>query len=138
MGCKVIAHRGANKKATLPRALISGVGISFAILLIFSRIFSGIIMTASNPTGSIKTVSLVTLLVSGAVSGFVISKAKGDGGTFTSLLSSLVFIGIILAVSLILTKGRVGGTIFMNCLCYFLISLFSSFLAKKRYRRRRR
>ena len=131
-------HRGASKKTTLPRALLSGVGISLAVLLVFALIASAIIMTASNPTGSVKAASLVTLLVSGAVSGFLISKKRGEGGAFASLLSSIIFIAVILAASLIMSKGQVGGIIFMNCLCYFLISFFFSLLAKKRYRHRRR
>lgn len=131
-------HRGAKKTMTLSRTLLLGVGISFAVLLIFSLIFSGLIMTTTSPVSSIKTVSLVTLLVSGAVSGFIVSKIKGDGGVFASLFSALIFIGVILALSLILTKGNVGGIVFMNCLCYLLISAFSSFFAKKRVRRHRR
>ncbi len=131
-------HRSANKTTTLSRTILFGVAISFAALLIFSLVFAALIMTTTNPVGSTKTVSLAALLVSGAVSGFVISKRKGEGGFLASLFSALAFIAVILALSLILTKGRVGGIVFMNCLCYLFISSFASFLAKKRERRHRR
>ena len=131
-------HRGTSRKTTLSRALLFGIGISFAVLLTISLIFSGLVMTSSNPTGEVKAVSLATLLAAGAASGFIISRKMGDGGAFASLLSALAFIGIILAASLILTKGRVGGIVFMNCLCYLLVSVFFSFIAKKRHRHRRR
>ena len=131
-------HRGIKARRTLPEILVFGVIISLVILFISSLLFSGLIMTVSNPVGSVKTVSLTALLVSGAISGFIISKRKGEGGFIASLFSSLIFIGIILAIALIATRGRVGGVIFMNCFCYTLISSFFSLLAKKRERRHRR
>lgn len=131
-------HRGIKTQRALPGALVFGIIISFLVLFITSLALAGLIMTTSNPVGSVKTVSLVALLVSGAISGFVISKRKGEGGFLASLLSALIFIGIIFALSLILTKGNVGGVVLMNGLCYLLVSAFSSLLAKKRERRRRR
>lgn len=131
-------HRPAGAKKSFTGVLLFGVAFSFVLLFIISLILSGLIMTTSNPTGSVKTVSLAALLLSGAVSGFVIAKIKGDGGFIATLCSSLVFIGIILAVSLICSHGQVSGVIFMNGLCYTMISVFFSFLAKKRQRRHRR
>ena len=131
-------HRGIKAQRTLPGTLVFGVVVSFAILFIASLILAGLIMTTSNPIGSIKTVSLAALLVSGVISGFVISKRKGEGGFLASLLSALIFVGIIFAISLILTKGNVGGVVLMNGLCYLLVSAFSSLLAKNRGRRHRR
>ena len=131
-------HRGANKTATLSRTLLFGVGISFTVLLIFTLVFSGLIMATTNPVGNVKTVSLAVLLVSGAVSGFTVSKMKGDRGIFASFVSALIFVVIIIALSLILTKGKVGAVVFMNCLCYLLVSAFSSFFGRKRARRHRR
>ena len=131
-------HRGIKTQRALPATLIFGVIISFSVLFVTSLALAGLIMTTSNPVGSVKTVSLAALLVSGAISGFVISKRKGEGGFLASLLSALIFVGIIFALSLILTKGKVGGVVLMNGLCYLLVSAFSSLLAKKRERRRRR
>ena len=131
-------HRGAKAERPFPEVLFFGVIFSFAILFITSLLLCGVIMNTSNPTGSVKTVSLISLLVSGGVSGLVIAKRKGDGGVVTVLISSLIFIGLLLAVSLISSKGKVSGAVFMNGLCYMMISVFFSFFAKRRERHRRR
>ena len=131
-------HRAIKTPQTIPGILVFGILFSFAALFIISAILAGLIMSTSNPSGNIKTVSLAALLISGAISGFVISKRKGDGGIVTSLLTSLIFVGLIIIIALISSKGKVSGVVFMNCICYALISIFTSFLAKKRPRRHKR
>ena len=131
-------HRGSKAERTLPGVLLFGVIFSFAVLFVISLLLCGVIMNTSNPTGSIKTASLISLLLSGGISGLVIAKRRGDGGVVTALVSSLIFIGVLLSVALIFSKGKVNGVIFMNSLCYMMISVFFSFFAKKRQRHRRR
>jgi hypothetical protein len=43
-----------------------------------------------------------------------------------------------LAVALITARGKVSGAVFMNSLCYMLISSFTAFLGRKREKRRHR
>ena len=131
-------HRIAKKQTSFIEIMLFGIIFSFCSLLIFTMLLSGLIMSSSNPGASAKNLSLVSLLISGAVSGFAISKRKGEGGISISLFTSLIFTSSILIISLIASKGRIGGVIFMNCLCYILTSTFASFLAKKRERRHKR
>ena len=118
--------------------LLIGVAFSFGVLIVTSLIFSFILIGLKNPTGSIKTASLAVFLITAAIAGFSVSKYKGNGGALLSILTSAAFIFILLAVTLISSKGKVGGGIFMNYICYIMISAFTAFLAGKRKKRRKR
>ena len=131
-------HCGARRDMKISRVLIFGVIFSFITLFTVSILLSGLIMTTANPTGSAKRLSLVALLVSAAISGFTVAKRKSEGGAMSALFTSLIFAGLVLVISLISSRGSIKGVVFMNLLCYVMISVFFSFFAKKRQRRRRR
>lgn len=131
-------HRGIKSKSTPLGAMIFGIVFSFLSLIALSLVASAILMMGKNPTGNLSLASFAVFLIAGAVSGFIISKHKGDGSIGIAIIASLIFIGIMLAVALITAKGKVSGAVFMNSLCYMLISSFTAFLGRKREKRRHR
>ena len=122
----------------LPKSLLFGVLFSFLIVIIISFLFSLIISTLKNPTGAVRLSSLIVLLVSGAVSGFIICRHNKDYGMRVAFLSSVLFSILLILIALLSRGGSVGGVHFMNSLCYILISFFISLLGKNKKRRRRR
>ena len=131
-------HRGAKNPKSAPRSLLFGVLFSFAALIIISFVSSAFLMMGENPGGSVKGASLTVLLISAAISGFAVSKYKGEGGFGISLISALAAVVIMLAVSLISSGGKISGASLMNYLCYALVAAFTAFLGKRREGRRRR
>lgn len=131
-------HRGIKVKKTPLGTIAFGIIFSFSAIIIISFIASAILMTSKNPTGSLSFVSFIAFLVAGAISGFIISRYKGDGGIGASVLVSLIFVAVMLAISLISAKGKVEGGAFMNLLCYMLISSFTAFLGRKREKKHHR
>lgn len=123
--------------SSLPKALFISVMISFAVLLAGCLILSFVIVRLKNPTEALPIASLALFLGSGFLSGFLISRQRENGGPVFALLCSVIFIFIFLLVSLIITKGHIPGVLFMNSLCYMLISALAAFLGKKREKVRR-
>lgn len=131
-------RKGSKFQKTNAGTLILGVAFSFAMLMLTSLIFSFALIGFKNPTGSIGTASLAVFLITAAIAGFTVSKYKGDGGIAISALTSLAFVLILMAAALISAKGKISGALFMNYLCYMLISSFTAFLGRKRPKRRKR
>lgn len=131
-------RKNSRLRKTMGGTLLLGVIFSFAALTVISLVCSAILMTSNNPTGNLKIASLASLLICGAVSGFFTSKYKGEGGVITSIITSVAFIALMLIISMIASKGDVGGITFMNYLCYLMIAVFAAFLGRKRERKRKR
>ena len=118
--------------------IAASVGLSFLILVPTALVFGALLLILKNPVGNLKIASLAAFLISAAISGFVNSRRMGERGAVSSVISSLVFIIAMLSVSLVLTRGRVSGALFMNYLCYMLTaSLFAAFGGRRKARRRR-
>jgi len=91
-------HRIAKKQTSFMQIMLFGIIFSFCSLFIFTMLLSGLVMSTSNPGANAKALSLAVLLISGAVSGFVISKKRGDGGISVSLFTALIFTTVILII----------------------------------------
>ena len=121
------------------KALIFGVLFSTVTLFASLIILSFILSRLENPVALVGIASLVSLLVSAAISSFVTAKHKGEGGTLTVLLSSLIVSIIIFAVSLIHSGGKAELSVLMNSVCYVAVSLlFARIAGIKKKRRIRR
>ena len=122
----------------------AGATIAFGILLsaisfpVLALLTSLIISTTENPLGTIGICSLLTLLLSGALSGFFTTKFKGSGGVGASLIASLLFALILFSAGLIVNKGSLPLVTTVNLFAYIIVSLSFSALAAKKKRRLRR
>ncbi len=117
--------------------LIFGVLISVLSFFLSLLIFSFILSIFENPISFVSIASLAAFLVSGAVSAFATAKYKGEGGTVTALLSSLLASAVIFAVGLICCGGKIKLSLLMNILCYLLVSAIFARLAGIKKKRRR-
>ena len=127
------------KKSGSGGGLLFGALFSLSSLILSLAIFSFILSMLENPITFVGVSSLAALLVSGALSGFVIAKHKGEGGALTAFLSSIITSALIFATGLICSGGKIQLSVLMNILCYILISaLFARLkgLGKKRKRLR--
>lgn len=131
-------RKNAKSKSTALGTILFGVVFSFAVLAVLSLLSSFLLIGLKNPTANIRIASLVIFLITAAISGFTVSKRRGKGGISVSALSSLAFIALLFAMALIISKGKLSGALFMNYLCYMMISSFTALLGAKKINRRKR
>ena len=132
------SKRGLHLFDSKAGAAIVGILIA-ASTFILCALFSALLLTFTNmPTRGVELSGLVALTVSGGISGLLLSKTQKDGMRLRGLLSISLFCAVILIISLILSGGKIGGRIFMNCGCYILISSLCLFLGGRKTKRRRR
>ncbi len=131
--------RGRREKRTSSKCFI--IGIIFAAISFFAIAFSAsmILSILKNPLGSIGLFSFVTLLISGAISGFFTSKYKSEGGTVTAIITAVAFAAVLLVTGLIINGGRLPFVTLVNLLSYIMLAaLFALIAQRKRKRRSRR
>ena len=112
--------------------------ISALAIVGLSFIFALIANSLEDSTGHLGIFSLVTLLMGGAIGGFITAKVKRDGALVFSAIVALAVVAIMLIICLI-TSGNLGGA-FMNYACYMGVAIFSAFLGsrEKKHRRHKR
>ena len=126
------------KELGLTALCMIGSLFSLATIAITSFILAIISAFTKDPTALTGAFSLLTLLLSGALSGFVTSKARGDGGGLIGIISALIATGLILLVGLV-WKGEflpIGAII--NAFAYLGISVIFSILGQKKLKRSRK
>ena len=119
---------------------IIGTGICILAFVASLLIFSLILSFLENPIALISISALLSYIISGAVSAFINAKRKGEGGTLTALLSSLLASALFFSVGFIISRGKIELSLLMNIFCYVLVSLVFAKIAgtnKKRYKFRR-
>ena len=113
-------------------ALLSG-----ACILLFSLIFALIAGSLDDPTGNLGIFSLCAMLISAAISGFINSRIKGEGGVGFATLVALSIVLIMLLINVIACGGKISLSAFMNYVCYLGVSALASYLGDKRAVKRR-
>jgi len=131
-------RRGIKFPSTKLGSAVLGISLSALVLIIVSLLFSAVLSMTENPIGSIGLSSLAALLISGVLSGIIISRRMGEGGFPSSVVTSLIFTLIMLAAALIASGGKLSGGMLMNSGCYLGVAAVAAFLGRKRDRRRRR
>ena len=109
------------------------VGIIVAVALLFALLSS----ILDDPTGNLGLFSLFALLISAAVSGFISSRIKGEGGVRFASLVALATVLIMLLINVITCGGKVNFGAFMNYICYFGVASLTALLGKKRSNHRK-
>lgn len=123
------------KELGLTSLILLGAGFTIVTIVITSFIFAIISSFTKNPTALTGILSLVALLLSGAISGFVTSAANGEGGALIGILSTVVSALLILTVGLIWRGGALNLGMLLNLLAFIGISVLFSILGKKRIKR---
>ena len=121
----------------LTTLMLLGTAFAIAVLVAVSFILSVISSMTKNPTALIGAFSLIALILSGAISGFVTSKVNGDGGMLVAILSSVISAFTILAIGLIWKGGAIKLSVPLNLLVFIAVSVIASLLGKKQPKRKK-
>lgn len=114
------------------------VGISLLCVGIISLIFALAANLSADPTGKIGIFSLIALLISAALAGFVNGAMNRERGVGFFALGALAVVAVMMIACLIMTGGKIGTGAFMNYGCYLGVYMLSTLLAKKRRTKARR
>lgn len=124
------------------RGRFAEIGISFLrsviVFLALSVVGALVVYFLKDPLGAADIASLVVLLLSGAISGFLNAKMTREGKLTVVGLSSLAFCLVLLLIGLIATGGGVTLRVFLNYLCYIGVSFLFGWLGSREESRRRR
>ena len=119
------------KEFGLTALMLLGAAFALAVLMIVSFVLSLISSMTKDPISLIGALSLVALILSGAISGFVTSKVNGDGGVLVAILSSIISAFTILAIGLIWKGGAIKLSVPLNLTVFIAVSVIASLLGKK-------
>ena len=130
--------RQKRKELSLPILLLIGAGVSLASVLTMTLILAIASYFTKDPTSLVGAFSLLSLLLAGAISGFVNARTGGDGGALIGIISASVASLIMLSVGLIWRGGMLPLSALLNLTAFILTSVGSAILGKKRARSTRK
>ena len=130
--------RGFNIFDSKAGSITTGVLIAAASLILCALISALLLSFTNMPTRHTKLCAMVAMTVSGAIASIMLAAIHKNGTRMHALLSLGIFAAIVLLVALIMSGGKIGGRIFMNCGCYMLVSSLCLFLGGRKTKRRRR
>lgn len=119
------------------KSLIIGAFISVIVFTLITLIFTVICYNTGNPSKNLGIFALASLILSGALSSFSLSRAKSRFG-FGNAVASAIIVAAILASVSIIVSGGIGGSLLMNVGCYVLTSLLFAFLGRGAGAKRKR
>ena len=112
--------------------LAIGALISILSLLAFAVIFGIVAMMFQDVTGKIPLFSIMTVILSGAVAGAIVSRFITDGNLGFSLLTALFASLVLMLLGVIMGGGAVSVSVFLNFLIFIGVFGLSSYIFKKR------
>lgn len=129
-----------HKRIELSPAVLIAIGTisSIASVAVMALILAVISSLTKDPTSLIGAFSLLALVLAGAVSGFLISRLVGDGGSLVSMLSIAIATALMLIVGLIWKGGLLPLGTLLNLLVFLAVGIIASKLGNKRPRKKRR
>ena len=115
---------------TLPKLLIGALTAGISIIAV-SFILALISSVTKDPTSLTGLLSLLSLIIAGALFGFTFSKLSGDGGAAITFASSVLTALIMSVIGLISRGGKVHFGVFINYLAYLATVALCAALAGK-------
>ena len=129
----------ARKTKTLKGAVLFGLIFTAATFFIFTFVASLILFYMRDPLKSSGIASLVVLLSTGSISGYVTAKYKKENCVITAGACSLTFAFLLFSIGLIMSGGKIAAVTIFNLILYAVLSLaFAAFSGKEKRRRIRR
>lgn len=119
-----------------PLVIVTGACLMGLSYLVLSLIGANLTFNMRDPVGTSGLVSMISLVVTGALIGILIPRLGYDNGIALSTLSSLLFTLMLIVIGLVFGGGILPGTFFTYVLTVGASAL-TSFLARPRTRRRR-
>ena len=123
------------KELGLSTIMLLGTAFSIVVIILTALIMAIISSLTKDPTSLTGAFSLVTLLISGAISGFVTSRANGEGGKLVGIVSSISAAFIIVIVGLVWKRGMLNLGALINVIAFIAVSVVFSMLGTKKVKR---
>lgn len=114
----------------LPLLIISALAAAltiFAVAFILTLISS----LTKDPTSLTGILSLLSLLIAGALFGFIATRIIRDGGALITFISAVITALIMSAVGLIWKGGEVPFDVFLNYAAYLGVVGICAFISQK-------
>ncbi len=124
------------KNINPPLFICIGVLFSYVVLILLSIFGAFLCNLTDDPVRLVGVVSFATLLLSAAISGFIISKLREDGGAILSMLSASGFIIIRIIISLFMSGTDLSDL--LDCVCYLGTSVIFALFGQRKLKHRRR
>ena len=120
------------KEFTFPAAILLGAGFALCAVAATAFLLAAVAYFTNDPTAMTGAFSLLSLLIAGAVSGFVTSRVNGEGGSLIGAVSAIVAATLMLAIGLVWERGLLPIGVVLNLIVFIIASSASSLLGKKR------
>ena len=126
-----------HKKSYGPFATLGiGILISAVIYVLFVLISSLILGGLDNPLGGLGIASLLSFFPPALISGFLISKLKGDGGVVAAGITSFIIALMLFLCSATVTQGSFPISSTLSYVAYVILAVMGGMLGRKSSRRR--
>ena len=125
------------KNRPFSKAVTFGAVCNICSFFTLSFIASLILSSLKNPLALMGVAAFAVLALTGAFSGFLTAKFKGEGGALPSLACAFILALSIFGAGLIAGSGRVAVISPINLLSYVAFTFIFAILAKKKRRHRR-
>ena len=129
-------HKTENTGAV--RRVLNGLLSSLISMLAISLVAGVIVYMQDDPLAILDITSLVVLLTSAAISGYIISKKTQERRILTVVLSSLILCLLLFALGMLLSGGGVTSRVYFNYLCYMGVAILFAWLGSREPARKRR
>ena len=126
------------KELGLTSLILLGAGFALATVTATAFLLALISSFTKNPTALTGILSLIALLLSGAISGYVTSRVNGEGGSLIGILSAVICVFLITVVGLIWKGGALNLGMPLNLLAFIGVSVLFSILGSKRLKKKHR
>ena len=126
------------QKGSVGRYFIICYIISSVMIVALSMLMSGVALMTKDPTSLIGIFSLLSLIISAALSGFANAKLNPTEKISFPLTVCLAVTMTMLFTGVILSKGHMSLGSLMNYLCYFGIYALLSYFGAKGGRKHKR
>ena len=120
------------------RTFIYGIIFTALSFLILALTASLILSKLKDPLGGSWLASISVLLMTGAATGFFITKYRGEGSFLLSFLCSGSFAILLFSIGMIACKGKIASVTAINLISYVAATVIFATLAKKKRKTRKR
>ncbi len=115
--------------------LISVAG-SYLVLAICAMVMAGVCSLTADPSALTGAASFAALLLCAGVSGFLISRLRGEGGFLCAMLAAALFVVVRIVISIFLVGTDISDL--LDYACYLGIGAIFALIGQRKTRRKRR
>ncbi len=126
--------RHDRKNRPFVKVFAFGAVCNICSFLALSFVASLILSNLKNPLAFIGISAFAALTLTGALSGFLTAKFKGDGGALTTMICAIILAASVFGAGLIVGGGKVSFISPVNLISYLVFTSIFAVLSKKKRR----